>query len=159
MWVIDVLSSEQWPRLRRLRERALLDAPEAFWATWADERGFTPERWRDFASSATWFAARLDGGDVGLAGVVSRAETRAAEVIGMWVDPGQRGRGAARALLIAVDEWALRHQAETVELWVVDHNVAAMAAYTRLGFIATGETAPMPTGRTGTELRMARIPG
>lgn len=158
-WVIDVLSGEEWPRLRRLRERALLDTPDAFWATWEDERTFTPDQWSDFASSVTWFVARVNGGDVALAGVVSRQETAdAAEVIGMWVDLGWRGRGIARALLTAVDDWALRHGAGAVVLWVVDHNSAAVAAYSHLGFVTTGETAPMPASRTGTEIRMMRTP-
>jgi GNAT superfamily N-acetyltransferase len=156
-WVIDVLSGEEWLRLRRLRERALLDAPDAFWATWDDERTFTPDQWRDFASSVTWLVVHEDSEDVALAGVVSRAEaTDAAEVIGMWVDPARRGQGTARALLAAADACGLQHWAGALVLWVVDHNTAALAAYTHLGFVTTGETAPMPTGRTGIEIRMTR---
>ncbi len=155
--VIYVLSGEEWPRLRRLRERALLDAPGAFWATWEDERAFTPDQWRDFAASVTWFVACVDSEDVALAGVVARAETTdAAEVIGMWVDPARRRRGTARTLLAAAEDWAQQQGAGALVLWVVDHNAAALAAYTRLGFITTGETAPMPAGRTGTEIRMRR---
>ena len=158
-WVIDMLSSDEWPRLRRLRERALLDSPDAFWATWEDERRFTPDQWRDFACNVTWFVACVEGDDVALTGVICRPEaTDTAEVIGMWVDPGRRGRGTARSLLSAVDDWAQRHGAGAVVLWVVDHNAPALAAYTRLGFITTGETAPMPAGRTGTEIRMRRAP-
>ena len=155
--VIDILSGEEWPRLRSLRQRALRDSPDAFWATWEDEGAFTPDRWRDFASSVTWFVAHVQHEDIALAGAVTRAETTdAAEVIGMWVDPGHRRRGTARTLLAAAEDWAQQRGAGALVLWVVDHNAAALAAYTRLGFITTGETAPMPAGRTGTEIRMRR---
>ena len=158
---VDVapLAPDDWPRLRDLRERSLRGDPDAFWATWADEALFTEERWRGFATTATWFVA-LDGGtDVGIAGVVRRPEEAgSAEVIGMWVDPASRGLGTARALLEAVDSWAVPLGVDPVVLWVVDHNEAARAAYARLGFAETGETAPMPTGRAGTEIRMSRHP-
>ncbi len=156
-WIIDVLSGDEWPRLRRLRERALQDAPDAFWATWEDEQTFTSDQWRDFASTVTWFVACADGEDIALAGAVARAETTiAAEVIGMWVAPDHRRRGTTRSLLAAIDDWAMRHGAGALVLWVVDHNTAAVDVYTRLGFSTTGETAPMPARRTGTEIRMRR---
>jgi hypothetical protein len=61
-----------WEALRRLRLRALADAPEAFASTLDTEVAFPAEAWRQRAeggpASAT-FIARQDEVDVGLAGV------------------------------------------------------------------------------------------
>lgn len=154
---VEALEPAEWIRLRGLRERSLRDAPDAFWATWDDEAQFSDDRWRGFATTAAWFIAADGGTDVGIIGVMRRPEAPgSAEVVGMWVDPERRGRGTARALLESVETWAAQNGVPTIELWVVDHNTGARTAYERLGFTETGETAPMPAGRSGTEVRMSR---
>lgn len=53
--------------------------------------------------------------------------------------PDARRRGAARAVLNALERWAARRDADLIGLQVVPTNVAAVALYQSLGFV-TGAT-------------------
>jgi len=155
--VIEPLPDGAWQLLRELRLEALRDAPDAFWATWEDERKYGAGEWTRFARSVAWFVATRDGRRVGLVGAVQRddcAEER--EVIGMWVHPTERRKGIAGLLLDAVTRWAGTQGAAVLTLWVTHRNHLAHTFYLRQGFTPTGEEAPMPGGRAGTEVRMRR---
>jgi predicted GNAT family acetyltransferase len=71
-------------------------------------------------------------------GAVSRA---ACQVQGVWVAPSHRGRGIGAAGTAAVVEYARTHIAPVVSLYVNDFNVAARAAYRRVGFREVGRYA------------------
>jgi GNAT superfamily N-acetyltransferase len=155
--VIRPLPQDAWEQLRDLRLQALLDAPDAFWATWEDESRYGAAEWSRFAHSVAWFLAVDDGRRVGLVGAVQRDDcTEEREVIGMWVDPTARGKGVAGLLLDAVSRWAGSQGAAVLSLWVTPCNDAARTFYLRRGFTLTGEDAPMPAGRPGREVRMRR---
>lgn len=155
--VIEPLPDGAWEQLRDLRLQALRDAPDAFWATWEDESRYTVAEWTRFARSVAWFVAVDRGRRVGLVGAVRRDEcTEEREVIGMWVHPTARRRGAAGLLLDAVARWAGTQGATMLSLWVTPGNDAARTFYLRHGFHLTGEDSPMPAGRLGREVRMRR---
>ena len=150
---VERLGGDQWADLRGLRLAALADAPEAFWATSAEESGFDESRWRMFVSGVAWFAVRRDADVVGAAGGV-QTEGGEAELIGMWVAPGVRGRGYGADLVSAVCDWARGVGAAAIDLWIVQGNDPARSLYERCGFRPTGERAPLPSPRVGVEERM-----
>lgn len=152
---IERLRADDWAVLRRARLRALLDAPGAFWASYADEARNAEQQWRSFTAAAAWFVVR-DGSDVvGLAAGLLRAESSdEPELISMWVDPACRRRGVATQLVAAVEAWAAATGAQALVLWVTDGNTPALRLYERHGFVLTGESAPLPRDPAVAEHRM-----
>jgi uncharacterized protein len=61
-----------------------------------------------------------------------------AQVQGVWVEPGRRGRGLSETGMAAVVTLTRREVAPTVSLYVNDYNVRAIAAYRRVGFRQVG---------------------
>jgi ribosomal protein S18 acetylase RimI-like enzyme len=135
---------DEWHELRDTRLRALADAPDAFGTTHAEALLRPEEWWRGWAldSSAgadqAMFLAWSDCAAVGIAGVFHEGSYY--QVISMWTDPRERGRGVGRALLDAAVVFA--GEAE-VRLSVTDGNEAARRQYERYGFVATGFTEPL----------------
>jgi GNAT superfamily N-acetyltransferase len=155
--VIEPLPEGAWQRLRDLRLDALQDAPDAFWATWADESKYGADEWLRFTRSVAWFLAARDGRTIGLVGALQRDDCpEEREIIGLWVHPTERRKGVAGLLLDAVSGWAGTQGAAVLTLWVAPGNDDAGELYRRRGFSPTGEEAPMPGGRVGREVRMRR---
>lgn len=137
---------DDWERLRDLRLRALVDAPEAFGSTHEREAAQSQDDWRAFADG--WegtahqavFVTADDGGRwMGLAvGVVREADLSLANLYAMWVDPAARGMGAGRLLVGSVVAWAGGAGAERLELCVTEANDQALALYRSSGFEPTG---------------------
>jgi ribosomal protein S18 acetylase RimI-like enzyme len=139
--------TDEWETLRRLRLTSLADTPTAFGATYAVSAARDDAWWIDWAErsaeSETQAMMIAWNGDepVGLAGVFE--DDGRWQVVAMWVDPTQRGRGAGRQLLDAAVAFAHDRDAEYVFLGVVDGNLAARALYERYGFVDTGESEPL----------------
>lgn len=85
------------------------------------------------------FNARFDGGDVGAVGVRLLECGETAELVGMWVHPPARGKGAGDALVQTMLSWALEAGAANVHLWVTKENIPAERLYERNGFVSSGE--------------------
>ena len=116
----------------------------------AEEVGYSPasgphgpyeERVRTLVAEGRSFV-RLGQGRVG-AQVEFKAELGAvaggvAQVQGVWVEPGHRGRGLSETGMAAVVQVTRREVAPTVSLYVNDYNVRALAAYRRVGFRQVG---------------------
>jgi len=150
-----------WEALRRLRLRALADAPDAFASTLEAEVAVPAEVWRERAeggpASAT-FIAREGGVDVGLAAVFAEPDASGrVHLVSMWVDPRHRRQGVARALVGRAVRWAAERRAREVILWVADQNTAARRLYERIGFRPTGERQPLPSNPARTE-SLLRLP-
>jgi ribosomal protein S18 acetylase RimI-like enzyme len=145
---VRILRAERndWERLRDIRLRSLLDAPEAFGSTHERESVQTVDDWRAFADGwegtahqAVFVAADDDGRWVGLAvGAVRETDPALANLYAMWVDPAARGLGAGRALVERVAAWAAGTGAERLELCVTEANEPAIALYRSAGFEPTG---------------------
>jgi ribosomal protein S18 acetylase RimI-like enzyme len=150
-----------WQALRRLRLRALADAPGAFASTLEAELGFGDEVWRQRAGgdpAAATFIASAGGADIGLARVFAEPDPPGrTHLVSMWVDPGHRRRGVARALIDRAVAWASDRQAREVVLWVADRNAAARRLYQGMGFRPTGERQPLPSDPDVSESLM-RLP-
>jgi ribosomal protein S18 acetylase RimI-like enzyme len=63
-----------------------------------------------------------------------------AAIYGVYVEPGCRGRGIARAILGELVTLARRLELRTVVLEVEEDNHAALALYDACGFAVAGET-------------------
>ena len=84
-----------------------------------------------------WSFARIEDGQVLFKAEVAYLTSRAAQVQGVWVRPDRRGEGLAAAGMAAVVELVRGEIAPVVSLYVNDFNVAARAAYARVGFQQT----------------------
>jgi GNAT superfamily N-acetyltransferase len=144
------IRESEWRQLRELRLRALEDAPYAFRGTLADEAAKPDEWWRQWAAedaaepTDATFVASEGGRLIGLAAGFLRDDPDVAIVAAMWVDPAHRRRGAARALIEAVESWAAGTGATRLRLSVTDTNPAALDFYLGCGFAENGETQPAP---------------
>ena len=131
------IGPDQWRVFRDLRLRALREAPYAFGSRYDDWAQAPESRWRDRLSAVPFnVVARCAGDDVGMASCAV-ADDDGAELISMWVDPGERGSGVAADLIGAVVEWA-GEAGRTTYLMVRSDNARAIAAYARAGFVDLG---------------------
>ncbi len=161
MVTIRVMEASDWETYRTVRLAALLDTPEAFGATYADEAARSADAWEtvvrdrcESGLSATWLA-ELDGEVIGLVGSFRvDAEQTGAELVSMWVAPSARGHGVARRLVDAVLGWARDASLSDVSLWVTRGNDAAHALYVSAGFAVTGEYQALPSDPCADEIRM-----
>lgn len=139
---------DDWRRVRAVRLRALRDAPDAFWATAAEEAALSEAQWRERLALAATFLALRDGDDVGLAvGGPHWREPSDAGLTGMWVAGPLRGSGTATALIATVVAWARVAGYRRLRLEVADDNHRAVRFYERLGFVPTGWRGTMPPPR------------
>lgn len=69
-------------------------------------------------------------------GDVRRTRHRADFSMGILAE--YRGRSIGRALLDALDRWAIEHDVSRLELTVMSHNGAARALYERCGYVLEG---------------------
>src|SRR6185437_1520999 len=158
MVVVREVSADDWELMRDVRLAALAEAPAAFGSSYARESGFTEAQWRGRISdrSVTFFAFDEDDDTTpgGLAGVY--VEDGAADVVSMWVRPGFRGHGIGEALIEATASWAKSHSFPTLFLWVTESNAPARRLYERCGYTPTGESQPLPSDPSLSEIRMSR---
>lgn len=82
--------------------------------------------------------ARIEHGEVVFKAELAVITRHTAQIQGVWVAPGWRGRGLASAGVAAVTREALRHVAPSVSLYVNAHNLAARRVYARCGFRQVG---------------------
>jgi GNAT superfamily N-acetyltransferase len=152
---VKVLRAEpnDWQGVRALRLRALLDAPEAFGSTHAQEAEEDEDQWRAWATG--WpgvadqavFAAVDEGVWTGIAVAVRwEQEPEVVHLYAMWVDPSSRRRGVGRALVEAVTAWARDIGVGRVVLRVTEGNAAALALYKASGFVDIGGREPLREG-------------
>lgn len=158
--MVDVrrLNASQWLVLRELRLAALTDTPDAFAASFTDERDHDDAYWVDAARRQAWFVAWSGEHSVGLAAGSASWDCELAErdLVAMWVDPGHRRRGIGSMLVDAVRGWAAEQGADALALWVIDGNQAAKSAYLTCGFTEV-YTAPLlrDPSRTAQKLALA----
>ena len=153
---VRAVGSNQWRELRSLRLRALADAPTAFASTLAEEKDKPDEFWQERATggdaTTTLFAVE-DESPIGTATVlIEGGEPRRAHMVGMWVEPSHRRRGAGGSLIEAAASWARAAGAGQLDLWVTERNEAAVALYTRAGFRLTPQRQPLPSNPSLTEV-------
>lgn len=135
--------------LRTLRLRMLDTDPASFntdpltahrrlpdyWQHWADEAALAQQKVIFFAQDPP------SGAQVTTpvyAMIAADLTDGVAHVGALWVDPSRRQRGAADALLDAIETWAHDVRAHTLELGVAEDNAAAIRIYHRRHYADTG---------------------
>jgi ribosomal protein S18 acetylase RimI-like enzyme len=152
--------SDEWNLWRDLRFEALADSPDAFVETLAVARSRPEDSWTEYTGSAGTQVRQLlfaeeNNLPVGMMAVIQSASERSqVNVISMWIKPGARGRGHARALVEAAIAWAEGRGAKKLVLRVTETCSAAIRLYTGMGFSDTGERALL---RVGSDLRTQRM--
>ena len=159
-WV-EVITEDDWPRLRDIRLTALKADPPVFLSSHETELAFGEQQWRREFSRGEWHLMVTDGPDtrirdVGLVGVTREpgmpSQERYLEYL--WVAQGFRRRGMASMLLRTVLDRLRESRVRTVWLYILDGNDDAMRLYQRFGFQSTDEVQPLPNNPARTEERM-----
>jgi RimJ/RimL family protein N-acetyltransferase len=141
---VELLTTNQWQRLRDIRLRSLNESPDAFGGQLEVESKFLESQWRDKISSLDYLIAFIDGTDMALMSVETFAGDHDATcwIGGCWSDPLFRGQGALRALFDYVDLHAKERGWQRQGLGVWADNEDAIAAYRAIGFENAGENQP-----------------
>jgi ribosomal protein S18 acetylase RimI-like enzyme len=142
---IITLSPDDWARYRQIRLEALQTDQRAFLTTYTSAYQRPPEAWQKQLAEAergeiSWLRfAQVDGRLVGLAGAFTLNEPGSAEIVQVYVSPGWRGRGIARALIEAILAVLAQKGIRTATLTVNAGQSAAVALYQKLGFTITAQ--------------------
>jgi GNAT superfamily N-acetyltransferase len=151
---IDRLQPGEGDRWRRIRLRALEEAPYAFSTTRAEVSQWSAERWEAQVVELATFVAVVEGEDVGVARGALHSRSDVRQLFSMWVAASARRQGIGAQLIESVAAWAEAAGATSLVLAVYPDNSTALALYERHGFQRVedetfGERVP-------DELRLAR---
>lgn len=156
MFDVEQLTTDNWRRLRKTRLRALRESPDAFLATFEQERRYDQERWQQEFSRGSWYVGRLGRTVVALVGVTREpgapADERYLEYL--WVSPEQRGSGIGTEMLAWVLKRLRTAAIKIAYLWVLDGNDAAMRLYRRAGFVSANHRQPLDADPSRCEERL-----
>jgi ribosomal protein S18 acetylase RimI-like enzyme len=159
---VQRLGVDEWQLWRALRVEALTEAPEAFCATLAQWQGpgDVEERWRARLTTVPLnLIAFLDGEPAGIVSATVLDERSVSELISLWVAPAGRGQGVGEALIAAVLAWARTQDAVGVGLGVREGNAAAIALYSRNGFVDEGGATLVGADGAGERRLIRRLRG
>ncbi|WP_345646984.1 GNAT family N-acetyltransferase [Streptomyces siamensis] len=165
--VIRSIRSDEWALVKELRLAALQDpvAHLAFLETYEDAASKSDAFWQERAAGAAEgttarqqiVAEAEDGVWAGSVTVLveeagtqdpfgTAVEQSQGHLVGVFVRPEHRGSeaGVTGALFDAALEWSWGIGLDRVRLFVHEKNARAEAFYRKVGFVATGGTAPVP---------------
>jgi len=126
---------DDWVVWRLLRQRSLLEDPQAFAASverWTGDED-REENWRArLAAPGACFVAEHGAAPVGMVAIQPDGDGEGQQLVSMWVAPSARGRGVGRALVGRVIS-----EVAGKPLWlrVIDGNETAIRLYQRCGFV------------------------
>jgi ribosomal protein S18 acetylase RimI-like enzyme len=147
---VEVLTENDWHRLRDVRLTALSADPTAFLSSHATELAYDEQRWRREFSRGEWHVivtgSPSPGPGLGLIGVtrVPGMSPQECFLEYFWIAAGIRGAGVGSLLLGSVLDRLRDAGVRTVWLWILDGNDDAMRLYKRFGFQSTAERQPLP---------------
>jgi len=137
--VVELITPNEWQRLRSIRLQALTESEHAFGGTLEAESIETETAWRAKFEKNDFLIASVDGVD----GAMMYVETLNGDfgatcwVGGCWSDPQFRGKGLMRAMFTFVDQQEKDWKIQGLGVWT--DNYKAIAAYEKLGFVKMGE--------------------
>ena len=139
---IEIISENDWSRLRAIRLKSLVVNPEAFGGTHEIESAESEAEWRAKFEKLDFLIASVDGVDAAMLSVEELVGDFGATcwIGGCWSDPSYRGRGLLRALFDFVDQQDRDWKIQGLGVWIDNYN--AIAAYEKLGFVKMGEDTP-----------------
>jgi GNAT superfamily N-acetyltransferase len=139
---IEIISENDWSRLREIRLKSLVANPEAFGGTHEIEGAESESDWRAKFEKLDFLIASVDGVDAAMMSVEELVGDFGATcwIGGCWSDPSYRGKGLLRALFDFVDQQDRDWKIQGLGVWI--DNYSAIAAYEKLGFVKMGEDTP-----------------
>jgi ribosomal protein S18 acetylase RimI-like enzyme len=134
---IKRLDRNEWEALRDLRLTALADSPDAFLATYDNEKRHDKVQWLAEFDRGSWYVCEDADRPIGLIGLTRVPQMPPDESVleYVWVSPGYRRSGVASDLVASVLKLLREARCRIVHLWVLDGNDAAMGLYKKLGFV------------------------
>ncbi len=131
-------------KLKAIRLEALADTPAAFGSTYAEEATWDDAQWREVSGRWRYFLAEDGDVAVGMASGGHNVEYPGTWwLFAMYVTPRLRGTGVAEELVASVAAWARSEGATQLHLAVTEPVARARAFYAKLGFLPTGDVAPL----------------
>jgi ribosomal protein S18 acetylase RimI-like enzyme len=143
---VEVLTDDDWPRLRNIRLSALRDDPLAFLSTDERELDYDEQRWRQKFSRSEWNVMLADDQDVGLVGATREPQTpqHECDLEFLWIEPGSRRAGLATMLLRTVLDRLRDFGVRTIWVWILNGNDPTLHLYEQFGFQGTNQRQPLP---------------
>ena len=137
--VVELLTPDQWQRVRAIRLRALEESGYAFGGTFEIESSEDEATWRLKFEKNDFVIASVAGVDAAMLYIeVLKGDFGATCWIGgCWSDPNFRGNGLMRAMFTYIDEQEKDWKVQGLGVWT--DNFSAIAAYEKLGFVKMGE--------------------
>jgi len=137
--VVELLTPDQWQRVRAIRLRALEESGYAFGGTFEVESAEDEAMWRLKFEKNDFLIASVAGVDAAILYIeVLKGDFGATCWIGgCWSDPEYRGKGLMRAMFTYIDEQDKDWKVQGLGVWT--DNFSAIAAYEKLGFVKMGE--------------------
>jgi GNAT superfamily N-acetyltransferase len=137
--VVELLTPDQWERVRAIRLRALEDSGHAFGGTFDAESAEDEATWRLEFEKNDFLIASVDGVDAAMLYIeVLKGDFGATCWIGgCWSDPKFRGKGLMRLMFNYIDEQDKDWKIQGLGVWI--DNFSAIAAYEKLGFVKMGD--------------------
>jgi GNAT superfamily N-acetyltransferase len=137
--VVELLTPDEWERVRTIRLRALEDSGHAFGGSFEAESAEDEATWRLKFEKNDFLIASVDGVDAAMLYIeVLQGDFGATCWIGgCWSDPNLRGKGLMRAMFTYIDEQDKDWKVQGLGVWT--DNFSAIAAYENLGFVKMGE--------------------
>ncbi|WP_392467383.1 GNAT family N-acetyltransferase [Arsenicicoccus cauae] len=162
---VRVLTDDDWELYRTIRLAALKESPDAFAATYDEERDFSDDLWHERMARATRLVAEGADGPLAVASVRAQAprdgtDDAMAELFGIWVRPEHRGQHVAVELVRAASGIARSMDCRHLSYWVGTDNGPAVAFASSYGFRVTDTRRPMvarghqPTEEDDAEMMM-----
>lgn len=154
----QVLTEDEWFRLRDVRLTALRESPEAFLSSYEVELTYREDEWRAEFSRGEWAIMVRQGQAVGLLGVTWKVDTPSEEryLEYMWVSPEFRRSGVASSLIRTILGRLCSSGIVPVSLWIITGNEPARRLYEQFGFVSTSEIQSIPANPSRREERMTR---
>jgi GNAT superfamily N-acetyltransferase len=137
--VVELITPNEWQRLRTIRLKALTESGHAFGGTFEVESAEDEATWRLKFEKNDFLIASVDGADAGMLYIeVLKGDFGATCWIGgCWSDPQFRGKGLMRAMFTYIDEQDKDWKVQGLGVWTDNYN--AITAYEKLGFVKMGE--------------------
>jgi GNAT superfamily N-acetyltransferase len=137
--VVELLTPDQWQRVRAIRLRALEESGYAFGGTFEAESAEDEIAWRSKFEKLDFLIASVDGVDAAMLSVEVLVGDFGATcwIGGCWSDPQFRGKGLMRALFTFIDQHEKDWKIQGLGVWT--DNFSAIAAYEKLGFVKMGD--------------------
>jgi ribosomal protein S18 acetylase RimI-like enzyme len=159
------LGVDDWEQYKAVRLSALEESPEAFVATYDEEKSYEEDLWRKRMQRSERLLAENGNGVVGVASVGTarpvededNADGLVGELFGLWVSPAARGTGVATRLVRAGAEAAKGQGRSHLVYWVGSDNGRAVAFASGFGFRPTDYRRPMRVKADDSEEEIAMI--